>query len=128
LVGTYTGVQYEYTNSDKNQTFMVTAGGGDRILTCNDAADNLTEATSIALAALNNANKGTTTMSVTIKAIPGLIASDCVEIKGLSNLDGKYYIEQITHNVGSGYTMDLELRRVEQRFTEESSISWINPS
>jgi hypothetical protein len=128
MVGTYTGVQYSYTNSDKNQTFMVTAGGGDRILTCNDAADNLTEATAIALAALNNANRGTTTMSVTIKAIPGLIATDCVQIKGLKKLDGKYYIDQITHSVGSGYTMDLELRKVEERFTEESSISWINPS
>ena len=30
--GTYTGVKYQYTNSDKNKTFTVTAGGGERIL------------------------------------------------------------------------------------------------
>ena len=64
--GTYTGVKYQYTNSDKNKTFTVTAGGGDRILECNEPADNLTEATAIALAALNKANRGMTTMSITM--------------------------------------------------------------
>lgn len=124
VTGTYTGVKYQYTNSEKNKTFTVTAGGGDRIKTSNEPADNLTEATAIALAAVNNANKGTTTMSITLSlAIPGLIASDCVEIKGLGKLDGKYYIERITHNLGNGYTMVLELRKVEERITEATSIS-----
>ena len=107
--GTYTGVKYQYTNSDKNKTFTVTAGGGDRILECNEPADNLTEATAIALAALNKANRGMTTMSITMMAMPGLIASDCVEIRGLKRLSGKYFIEQITHSLGSGYKMALEL-------------------
>lgn len=123
LVGTYTGIKYQYTNSEKNQTFTVEAGGGDRILTSNVAADNLTEATIIALAALNEANKGTTTMSITLKAMMGLIATDCIEIRGLGKLSGKYYVEQITHSIGSGYKMSLELRRVEQRFTEATTVS-----
>lgn len=123
MVGTYTGVKYEYTNSDKNRTFTVTAGGGDRILSVNEPAENLTEATAIALAALNNANKGTTTMSITMMARPGLIASDCVEIRGLGKLSGKYYIEKITHDLGSGYKMTLDLRKVEDRFTDAVSIS-----
>lgn len=116
LLGTYTGIKYQYTNADKNKTFTVEAGGGKRIKTSNTAADNLAEAISIALAELNEANKGTT-MSATIKAVPGLIASDCVEIKGLGKIDGKYYIEKITHNIGDGYKMNLEMRRVEKRFT-----------
>ena len=108
---------------EPNKTFTVEAGGGDRILTCNVAADNLTEATAIALAALNEANKGTTTMSITLKAALGLIATDCVEIVGLGKLSGKYYIEQIVHSLGSGYTMSLSLRKVEQRFTEATKVS-----
>ena len=32
-------------------------------------------------------------------------------------LDGKYYIEKITHSIGSGYKMALEMRRVEERIT-----------
>lgn len=115
LDGTYTGVSYQYTNSGKNKTFTVTSGSDERLLSCNEAADNLTEATAIALAALNNANKDATTMSITIMARPGLIASDCVQISGLKKLDGKYYIETIKHSIGSGYKMSLELRRVEAR-------------
>ena len=123
VTGTYTGVRYQYTNSEKNKTFTVTAGGGGRILIVNEPADNLTEATAIALAALNRANRGTTTMRLTMMARPGLIASDCVEIQGLQRIDGKYYIDQITQSIGSGYTMALDLRRVEQRITAASSIS-----
>lgn len=117
LEGTYTGIKYQYTNADKNKTFTVEAGGGNRIKTSNTAADNLAEAITIALAELNTANKGTTTMNITLKAQLGLIASDCVEIRGLQRLDGKYYIEKITHSIGSGYKMSLEMRRVEERIT-----------
>ena len=56
--GTYTGVKYQYTNSEKNKTFTVEAGDPTRLLTVNEPADNLTEATSIALAAVNKANRG----------------------------------------------------------------------
>ena len=121
--GTYTGVRYQYTNSEKNLTFTVTAGGGDRILTCNEAAENLTEATAIALAAVNEANKDTTTLQITMKARPGLIATDCVEIKGLGKLSGKYYAQKVESSVGGGYKMALTLRKVETRFTEPSSVS-----
>lgn len=121
--GTYTGIRYQYTNSDKNKTFTVKAGTEERLLTCNDPADNLTEATAIALAKLNSANRGAFTMSITMMARPGLIASDCVEIRGLRRLDGKYYIEQITHSIGSGYKMALELRRIEPRITSASSVA-----
>lgn len=120
---TYTGVKYQYTNSEKNRTFTVTAGGGDRILEVNDAAENLGEATAIALAALNKANRDATTMSITMMARPGLIASDCVEIKGLGKLSGKFYVEKIDHDIGSGYKMALELRLVQPRVTAAKSAS-----
>lgn len=120
---TYTGVKYQYTNSEKNRTFTVTAGGGDRILEVNDAAENLGEATAIALAALNKANRDATTMSITMMARPGLIASDCVEIRGLGKLSGKFYVEKIDHDIGSGYKMALELRLVQPRVTAAKSAS-----
>ncbi len=123
LDGTYTGVNYQYTNSDKNKTFTVNAGTTERVLTCNEPADNLTEATAIALAAVNSANKDTTTMSISLMARPGLIASDCIQISGLKKLDGKYYIVSIRHSVGSGYKMTLELRKVLDRISETKSQS-----
>ena len=123
LTGIYTGVRYQYTNSDKNKTFTVKAGTEERLLTSNEPADNLTEATAIALAAVNNANKGTTTMSLTMMARPGLIASDTIEIAGLERLSGKYYVEQVTHSIGSGYKMSLKLRKVEPRISSPTAIS-----
>lgn len=120
---TYTGVNYQYTNSEKNRTFTVTAGGGGRILEVNDAAENLGEATLMALAALNKANRGATTMSITMMARPGLIASDCVEIRGLGKLSGKFYVEKIDHDIGNGYKMALDMRLVQPRVTAAKSAS-----
>ena len=120
LVGTYTGVKYEYANSEKNLTFRVEAGSGSRILTCNEAADRLTEATAIALAALNNANKGTTTMKITIKANPKIIATATVDIKEWGKLSGKYFVENVAWTVGGGgaFKQTLTLRKIETRFTK----------
>ena len=123
LTGIYTGVRYQYTNSDKNKTFTVKAGTEERLLTSNEPADNLTEATAIALAAVNNANRGTTTMSISMMARPGLIATDTIEIAGLQRLSGKYYVEQVTHSIGSGYKMKLDLRKIEPRISSPTAIS-----
>lgn len=49
--GTYTSVRYQYTSSDENKTFTVKAGTEERLLTCNEPTDNLTETTAIALVA-----------------------------------------------------------------------------
>ena len=120
LVGTYTGVKYQYANSEKNLTFTVEAGSGSRILTFNEAADSLAEAAAIALAALNNANKGTTTMKVTLKASHLIIATSVVEIKEWGKLSGKYFVENVAWTVGGGggCKQTLTLRKIETRFTK----------
>lgn len=120
LTGTYTGVKYQYKHTTKNQTFSVTVGEGDRWLTCDDPADNQTEATLIALAKLNNANKSTTTMKITLKATKKITATDCVEIKGLGKLDGKYFVEQAVTSIGDSTKMELSLRHVEKRFVKKA--------
>lgn len=118
LAGTYTGMQYSYTNSKKGKTYNVEIGGGDRIMTCDDEASNLTEATRIAVSKLNNANKGTTTMQITLRGTWKIVATSCVQISGLGMLDGKYYVERADTSIsGSGGTkLTLSLRKVEKRF------------
>lgn len=116
LVRTYTGARYEYTNHDKNKTFLVNAGSGSRILKITDPAGSLEEARRITLAKLNDANKNDTTMSVTIAGTERkIVATDCVRISGLGNLDGKYYVEKVNWSIGKGCCQDLELRKVYQR-------------
>ena len=118
LAGTYTGMQYSYTDSKKGKTYNVEIGGGDRIMTCDDEANNLTEATRIAVSKLNNANKGTTTMQITLRGTWKIVATSCVQISGLGMLDGKYYVERADTSIsGSGGTkLTLSLRKVEKRF------------
>lgn len=124
LVKTYTGARYEYTNNDKNKTFFVEAGGGSRILKVTDPAGSLEEAQRITLAKLNDANKNDTTMSVTItEPDREIIATDCICIKGLGNLDGKYYVEKVIWSIGRGCRQSLELRRVQARFTNYTARS-----
>ena len=121
LAGTYTGVKYQYTHTEKNQTFTASFGGGDRILTCDDAANNQTEATIIALAKVNNANKNTTTMKITLREpAENIVATQCVMIKGLGKLSGKYFVEQAVHTVGDGAKLSLSLRKVETRITQNT--------
>lgn len=121
LAGTYTGVKYQYTHTEKNKTFTVEVGGGDRILTCDDAANNQTEATLIALAKVNNANKGTTTLRITLRDPAwNIIATNCIQINGLGQLSGKYYVESSTRSIGDGTKISLNLRRVEKRFVKQA--------
>lgn len=121
LAGTYTGVKYQYTHPDKNKTFTVDIGGGDRILICDDAANNQTEATLIALAKVNNANKGTTTLRITLRTPAwNIIATNCLQINGLGQLSGKYYVESAVHSVANGTKTTLNLRRVEKRFVKQA--------
>ena len=122
LCRTYTGAKYEYTNNDKNQTIKVEVGGGNRILKVTDAASNASEAERITLAKINEANKGDTTMSVTMtRANRKIIATSCVTIKGFGKLDGKYYVEKVTWDIESGCKQKLDLRRVADRFTDAKS-------
>ena len=120
LAGTYTGVRYQYTHAEKNKTFTVNIGSGNRILICDDEANNQTEATLIALAKVNNANKNTTTMKITLRAPAwNIVAASCVQIEGLGKLSGKYYVETVTHSIGSGTKTALSLRKVEKRLTKQ---------
>ena len=118
LAGTYTGGEYAYTDPITEEEIKATVGTGSRILKQSGKADNLADAERRIQAAVDKANHGATTLSVTMTGNAALVASQCVTVVGLGRLSGKYYIDSITHHVGAGYTMDLELSLVEA-MTEE---------
>ena len=118
LAGTYTGGEYTYTDPITEEEIKATVGTGTRILKQSGKADNLADAERKIQAAVDSANHGHTTISMTITGNATLVATQCVTVVGLGRLSGKYYIDSITHHVGNGYTMDLELSLVEA-MTEE---------
>jgi len=113
LTGTYTGGEYTYTDPHTEEEIKVNVGEGPRILKISGKADNKADAERKIKAAVANANHGARKLSMTIVGNAMWVASQCVAVKGLGKLSGKYYLDKITSHIGGGYTMDLEMSLVE---------------
>ena len=114
IEGTYTGVKLSYTDP-KKKTINVTIGKDGRMYSLNTQASSRYDAELQAAAKINEANRGIETMSITVFPCT-LVASQCVNVKGFGNIDGKYFIDQIKHSIGSGYKMQLTLHKVQAPF------------
>lgn len=59
-------------------------------------------------------------MSVTIMANNRIAAGSTVNIKGLYQLSGKYFVDKVTHNISpdGAYTMALELHKCQKRINK----------
>lgn len=113
--GTYTGVSLNYTDPDSDKAINVTIGSEGRMYSLNTQASSKYDAELIATAKVNAANRSIETLNVTLKARSGLVASQCIEITGLGNISGKYYIDKAQHDIGNkGYTMSLTLHKVQK--------------
>jgi hypothetical protein len=117
LAGTYTGGEYAYSDPVTDEDITASIGSGSRILKESGKADSAADALRKITAAVNNANHGSTTLSISMVGNAGIVASQCVTVVGLGKLSGKYYVDSVTHNLGGGYTMDLELSLVEEMTT-----------
>lgn len=113
LAGTYTGGEFTYTDPRTEAEIVAKVGGGSRIFKDSGKADSTADAERKIKASVANANHGSTKMSVVILGNARLYAGQCVDIAGLGKMSGKYYIDKVTHTIGSGYTMSLELSLVE---------------
>ena len=121
--GTYTGVDLNYTDPDIEKAINVTMGTAGRMYSMNIQASSRYDAELQAAAKANAANREIETMQVTIRANPKIVASHCIQISGLGNADGKYYVDKIKHSVGSGYKMQLTLHKVQAPIMVTSSAS-----
>lgn len=113
--GTYTGGKMEYTDASSEEDYTCQIGAGNRILDVSGKADSKEDARKKVIAAVNLANRGMTTMTVNMMGTFKIAASSCVEIIGLGKLNGKYFVDKVTHSVGKGYTLQLDLSKVEEK-------------
>lgn len=111
--GTYTGVNLNYTDPDVEDTIKVTMGSPGRMYAVNTQASGRYDAELQAAAKVNEANRGIQTMELTVRAEPGLVASQCIELEDFGNFDGKYFIDRIRHSLGNGYTMQISVHKVQ---------------
>ena len=112
--GTYDGVLLSYQSSQKKQPIIYEfkVREGNRILKINESVENIAEAEQKAKAKLREANKTETTLSITKKGDISIVAGSCVIVIGLGHFDGKYYIDDVTHDLSNGFTTKCELHRV----------------
>lgn len=127
LDGAYTGIEFRYTNPDtsdkNNKKIKVVIGEKGRMYYANAQASSPYDAELQAKALFNKANRTVETMNVSIIANTSLVAGQCVNIKDLGAASGKYYIDQIKHSVGSGYTQQLTLHKVKSAYAISSNAS-----
>lgn len=117
IAGTYTGARMAYCKNDDDKELVVKVGKGNRWLTVSGDADSVSQARRKALAALNTANEKTTTLNISIPGSTKYSETDTVQIKDLYRLNGKYFIDQITHTIDatSGFVTQLSMHKVMKR-------------
>lgn len=107
--GTYTGVRLTYTKPDTDKTISVLVGTEERLYEYDAQADSQYDAELQAKAKLRSENKKAKTLEIKIMANPDIIATSIVQITGLGKLNGLYYVDQVKHNIGTGYIMSLSM-------------------
>lgn len=78
---------------------------------------SLQEAERIAKAKLRQLNLRQTSGNLTVVGNPLLMAGECIDLQNFGSFDGKFFIEQAEHTIGSGgYTTSLQVRRVNEKY------------
>lgn len=112
----YDGVSISYTDPKNSKTlsYQFMLRDGSRIMKINETAESLQDAEIKAKAKLLAHNRQCQTMNLKLRGDSRYVASKCVNISGFGKLDGKYYIDSVTHekNAGSGYTCSLDMHGV----------------
>lgn len=106
LVGTYTGATISYTvprkkKKSKQQVISVTVGDPKRLLRISQKADSEAEAQRIAKAKINAENEKSCTIAFTAMENPEVVASCNIEWKNMGIMDGKYFVNKVTHNISA---------------------------
>jgi len=106
LFGTYTGGEVKYTKSggkeSEAKTIDVTVGTPERLLRLNQSVQDEEEARKLAIARVNEANEKAETVSLTVIPQTILYASDNFFLDRMGVMDGKYFTQSVTHNIGGG--------------------------
>ena len=117
LSGTFTGGHFSYSDPDTDADIECSVGGGKHTKNVSRRATSVKDAAIQLCAEINNANHSTTTIRFATDGEWAVSASNCIEITGYGKLDGKYFVDKVTHQVSkSGFTSKFECSRVAKGF------------
>lgn len=113
MQGVYTGVEVSFTNLKTKKTVTAIVGTGERLYRTTQRADSEADAQLIGRGILAKTNRKAETMRITMPPALGIVASGTIGVKNFGKMDGTYFVERVSHNIGrASYTMQLELSRV----------------
>ena len=107
-------VKYKHSKKDEfiEYTFKDPKREKGQTLEINEKVESVEEAEKLAKKKLHEKNLEEVSVSLTMLGNFALLASNTVTLKGFHSFDGKYIIKKSSHDVGSGYTTKVDLRRV----------------
>ena len=112
----YRACHVKYKNGSKGElieyTFTDPHREKGRTLEVNEKVESIDEAEKLAKKKLHEKNLEEVAVSLGMTGDFALLASNTVMLKGFHVYDGKYLIMRSSHEIGSGYTSKIELRRV----------------
>lgn len=116
IVEQYDSVKMQYTNgkSEETLTYQFTVPGtpGKKTLIVSGKADSIGDAEFKAKAKLREKLREEYRISCTVMGSTEYIASDCVDISGFGKIDGKYFIDTVTHQKSGAYKCTLDMHKV----------------
>lgn len=126
LYGTYTGARAAYKASGSNSEEVSVYVGlqaedakGSRILKINEQSDSQADAEVKARAKVDESNESATTISGTIWPNPKIVSATTVRIRGMGQMDGKYFVDKVITEVSgsSGASQKIELHKCYERLS-----------
>ena len=122
MQGTYTGARVSYKNPKTKKMVDVLVGTEERLYKTNQKADSEADARLIREAPIRNANRRESTMQLTMPPQLLLMATLTVRLNGFGRMDGAYFIERVTHQIGrKAYVMQVLLSRIPESDSEKIS-------
>lgn len=111
----YSSCHVIYTDPHKKKTIEATytpknANSDGQKLEIKQKVSSKAEALELAKKMLRSKNKGETTAEFTLVGDVDFVAGITVRVYGYGEFNGKYIVEQATHNITGGYKVQIKLR------------------
>ena len=108
----YDSVKIQYTDGKKGSTltyeYTIPGKAGNRQMIVTAKAESYADAEKKAKAALRENVRGSRKVTLKLMGSAKYMASDCFNLSGFGKLDGKYFIDSVTHQKSGGkYTVSI---------------------
>lgn len=102
----------KYSGNEREFIYRLPGKKYSKGLKINETVNNYAEAEFIAKAKLREKNKQEYTMNLQLKGNTKIVACNCIDLEGFGIFDGKYFIDKISHSLGGGYKVSMDIHKV----------------